>query len=68
MQLRVRPDQSVELLSLMINFSGRERTELPRLHFPADPAYSRLISEPAITIGERLARRARWAGSHLTSW
>jgi len=24
--------------------------------FPADPAYSRLISEPAITIGERLAK------------
>jgi hypothetical protein len=56
-QLRVLPDRSVELLSthdqLLGGASGQ--TYLGCI-FPADPAYSRLISEPAITIGERLAR------------
>jgi hypothetical protein len=56
-QLRVLPDRSVELLSthdqLLGGASGQ--TYLGCI-FPADPAYSRLISEPAITIGERLAK------------
>jgi hypothetical protein len=55
-QLRARPDGSVELLSthdqLLGGTSGQ--TYLGCL-FPADPAYSRLISEPAQRIGERLA-------------
>ncbi len=55
-QLRVRPDRSVELLSthdqLLGGASGQ--TYLGCI-FPADPAYSRLISAPAMTIGERLA-------------
>ena len=56
-QLRVRPDRSVELLSthdqLLGGVSGQSYLGCI---FPADPAYSRLISAPAITIGERLAR------------
>jgi hypothetical protein len=56
-QLRVRPDRSVELLSthdqLLGGISGQSYLGCI---FPADPAYSRLISAPAITIGERLAR------------
>jgi hypothetical protein len=56
-QLRVMPDRSVELLSthdqLLGGTSGQ--TYLGCI-FPADPAYSRLISMPAITIGERLAK------------
>jgi hypothetical protein len=56
-QLRVLPDRTVELLSthdqLLGGASGQ--TYLGCI-FPADPAYSRLISEPAITIGERLAK------------
>jgi hypothetical protein len=56
-QLRVRPDRSVELLSthdqLLGGASGQ--TYLGCI-FPADPAYSRLISKPAIAIGERLAK------------
>ena len=55
-QLRARPDGSVELLSthdqLLGGTSGQ--TYLGCV-FPADPAYSRLISEPAQRIGERLA-------------
>jgi hypothetical protein len=56
-QLRVRPDGSVELLSthdqLLGGASGQSYLGCT---FPADPAYSRLISEPGMTIGERLAR------------
>jgi hypothetical protein len=56
-QLRVRPDGSVELLSthdqLLGGASGQSYLGCT---FPADPAYSRLISEPALAIGERLAR------------
>ena len=56
-QLRVLPDRSLELLSthdqLLGGASGQ--TYLGCV-FPADPAYSRLISEPAVVIGERLAK------------
>ena len=56
-QLRVRPDGSVELLSthdqLLGGASGQSYLGCT---FPADPAYSRLISEPATAIGERLAK------------
>ena len=55
-QLRARPDGSVELLSthdqLLGGTSGQSYLGCV---FPADPAYSRLISEPAQRIGERLA-------------
>jgi hypothetical protein len=55
-QLRVRPDHSVELLSthdqLLGGASGQSYLGCT---FPADPAYSRLISAPARAIGERLA-------------
>ena len=55
-QLRVRPDGSVELLSTHDQLLGGTtgQTYLGCL-FPADPAYSRLISGPAQRIGERLA-------------
>lgn len=56
-QLRARPDGSVELLSthdqLLGGASGQSYLGCT---FPADPGYSRLISEPAQVIGERLAR------------
>jgi PGM1 C-terminal domain len=56
-QLRVRPDRSVELLSTHDQLlGGASGQSYLGCIFPADPAYSRLISEPAITIGERLAR------------
>jgi hypothetical protein len=55
-QLRVLPDGRVELLSthdqLLGGASGQSYLGCV---FPADPAYSRLISEPAMAIGERLA-------------
>jgi hypothetical protein len=55
-QLRARPDGSVELLSthdqLLGGASGQSYLGCV---FPADPAYSRLISEPAQRVGERLA-------------
>ena len=55
-QLRARPDGTVELLSthdqLLGGASGQSYLGCT---FPADPAYSRLISEPAMAIGERLA-------------
>jgi len=55
-QLRVRPDGSVELLSthdqLLGGASGQSYLGCV---FPADPEYSRLISEPAERIGHRLA-------------
>jgi hypothetical protein len=56
-QLRVLPDGAVELLSthdqLLGGTSGQSYLGCT---FPADPAYSRLISEPAMAIGERLAK------------
>ena len=55
-QLRVRPDRSVELLSthdqLLGGSSGQSYLGCV---FPADPAYSELISAPALTVAERLA-------------
>ena len=55
-QLRSLPDGTVELLSthdqLLGGASGQSYLGCV---FPADPAYSRLISEPAAAIGERLA-------------
>jgi hypothetical protein len=56
-QLRVLPDQSVELLSTHDQLlGGASGQSYLGCIFPADPAYSRLISEAAITIGERLAK------------
>jgi hypothetical protein len=56
-QLRVRPDRSVELLSTHDQLlGGTSGQSYLGCIFPADPAYSRLISGPAITIGERLAK------------
>jgi PGM1 C-terminal domain len=56
-QLRVLPDKSVELLSTHDQLlGGTSGQSYLGCIFPADPAYSRLISAPAITIGERLAR------------
>lgn len=56
-QLRALPDGTVELLSthdqLLGGASGQSYLGCT---FPADPAYSRLIGEPAIAIGRRLAR------------
>ncbi|NEN04298.1 hypothetical protein G3T36_00275 [Diaminobutyricibacter tongyongensis] len=55
-QLRTLPDGRVELLSthdqLLGGVSGQSYLGCA---FPADPAYSRLISEPAMAIGEGLA-------------
>jgi hypothetical protein len=56
-QLRVRPDGSIELLSTHDQLlGGASGQSYLGCCFPADPAYSRLISEPAKIIGERLAR------------
>ena len=53
----VLPDRSVELLSTHDQLlGGASGQSYLGCIFPADPAYSRLISAPAITIGERLAR------------
>ena len=55
-QLRARPDGSVELLSTHDQLlGGTSGQSYLGCLFPADPAYSRLISEPAQRIGERLA-------------
>jgi hypothetical protein len=55
-QLRVLPDRSVELLSTHDQLlGGKSGQSYLGCIFPADPAYSRLISAPAMTIGERLA-------------
>jgi hypothetical protein len=56
-QLRIRPDRSVELLSTHDQLlGGASGQSYLGCIFPADPAYSRLISEPALRIGERLAK------------
>jgi PGM1 C-terminal domain len=56
-QLRVRPDRSVELLSTHDQLLGGPTGQsYLGCIFPADSAYSRLISAPAMAIGERLAR------------
>ncbi|HEY5848301.1 MAG TPA: peptide ligase PGM1-related protein, partial [Microlunatus sp.] len=55
-QLRARPDGSVELLSTHDQLlGGTSGQSYLGCLFPADPAYSRLISEPAERIGDRLA-------------
>jgi hypothetical protein len=55
-QLRVRPDGSVELLSTHDQLlGGPSGQSYLGCVFPADPEYSRLISEPAERIGHRLA-------------
>lgn len=55
-QLRVLPDRSVELLSTHDQLlGGATRQHYLGCVFPADPAYSRLISGPAIEIAEHLA-------------
>jgi hypothetical protein len=55
-QLRVRPDGSVELLSTHDQLiGGASGQSYLGCVFPADPEYSRLISEPAQRIGHRLA-------------
>ena len=55
-QMRVLPDGTVELLSthdqLLGGASGQKYLGCV---FPADPAYSRKISEPALAIGRSLA-------------
>lgn len=57
-QMRVLPDRTVELLSthdqLLGGASGQKYLGCV---FPADPAYSRLISEPAMVVGRDLAAR-----------
>lgn len=57
-QMRVLPDRSVELLSthdqLLGGASGQKYLGCV---FPADPAYSRLIVEPAMAVGRDLAQR-----------
>ena len=56
-QLRILPDRSVELLSTHDQLlGGASGQSYLGCIFPADPAYSRLISEPAIRLGERLAK------------
>jgi len=55
-QMRVLPDGTVELLSTHDQlFGGADGQSYLGCVFPADEAYSRLISEPAMTIGRRLA-------------
>ncbi len=56
-QLRALPDGSVELLSTHDQLlGGQSGQSYLGCTFPADPAYSRLISGPAQVIGDRLAR------------
>jgi hypothetical protein len=55
-QLRVLPDRSLELLSTHDQLlGGASGQSYLGCIFPADSAFSRLISEPAMRIGERLA-------------
>jgi hypothetical protein len=56
-QLRVLPDRSVELQSTHDQLlGGATGQSYLGCIFPADREYSRLISEPAVRIGERLAK------------
>jgi len=56
-QLRILPNRSAELLSTHDQLlGGASGQSYLGCIFPADPAYSRLISQPAIRIGERLAK------------
>ena len=55
-QLRVLPDGEVELLSTHDQLlGGPSGQSYVGCIFPADPAYSQLISAPALTIGRHLA-------------
>ncbi|MFC9918335.1 peptide ligase PGM1-related protein [Agromyces binzhouensis] len=55
-QLRTLPGGAVELLSTHDQLlGGPSGQSYLGCRFPADPAYSRLISEAAMTVGERLA-------------
>lgn len=55
-QMRVLPDGSVELLSTHDQLLGGPSGQAYiGCRFPADPSYSRLISEPAMVIGRHLA-------------
>lgn len=55
-QLRVLPDRTVELLSTHDQLlGGRSGQSYLGCVFPADPAYSRLITEPALAVARRLA-------------
>ncbi|MFC5788506.1 hypothetical protein EDM22_03465 [Agromyces tardus] len=55
-QLRTLPDGRVELLSTHDQLlGGASGQSFLGCTFPADPAYSRLIGDPAMAIGERLA-------------
>ena len=55
-QLRVLPDRTIELLSTHDQLlGGPSGQSYLGCVFPADPAYSRLISEPALAIARRLA-------------
>jgi hypothetical protein len=56
-QMRVLPDQTVELLSTHDQLlGGPSGQRYLGCAFPADPSYSRLISDYAMTIGGRLAQ------------
>jgi hypothetical protein len=55
-QLRVLPDRTVQLLSTHDQLlGGPSGQSYLGCVFPADPAYSRLITEPALTVARRLA-------------
>ena len=55
-QMRVIPDGSVELLSTHDQMlGGPTGQQYLGCVFPADPAYSRLITEPAMVVGRHLA-------------
>jgi hypothetical protein len=55
-QMRVLPDGTVELLSTHDQLLGGPSGQAyVGCRFPADPAYSRLITEPAMVIGRHLA-------------
>jgi hypothetical protein len=57
-QLRALPGGTVELLSTHDQLlGGASGQSYEGCVFPADPAYSRLIAEPAMAIGERLAEK-----------
>jgi hypothetical protein len=57
-QMRVLPDRSVELLSTHDQLlGGASGQRYLGCIFPADPAYSRKISDPAMVIGRHLADR-----------
>ena len=68
-QLRVLPDRSVELLSTRDQLlGGSSGQSYLGCIFPADPAYSRLISAPAILSLSGLPERAPSVGLPLTLW